>query len=1793
MIDFILKLIKTCIAILPILMLCMDSKKVNLEKPERSKQFLMPPIAIFYSIVVMIFLNPINTWLLRLLLMLPRWIVALGNLSWMPDAIRSVLYQVSSFLTTLLTELNLNFWIFYLANVVIIVVYLILKRICIAIMKNRIKTDSKLHQSVAGMFYEYFMERGKWCIREDYVQARKLLKVFYISAMSVSFLLMLASSDFYHDKLLRTVFYPVFGIIIVGELYFYLDGATSREYTKDILGEEEDSYKTVNYSLLRRFLRSLFQDKLLTENTSVNHGLLYGVTNDEVIQNLEKNEDPKIATFASYVKALNATGFQLDHNYLSSALDLLNGKSILFNNPFYNDLIPYAFYPMNRVLLSHRKVLVVLGRHAIEDDIQKWLEEGIEAITNIPFLWNIGVLSEEQQDLDIGILTRSDVLNMRLQDSNSHFLSQVGYVVIIEPSKLIATAQIGLNLLVKQCRQQENNDLTYCLCDKNCDGLVDAMSHILMTSITEVSATKKHMGTSSYMCWEADSEYLHHRLVPNISRYLGIGTELSFAALKNQVSKTKWYGGENFPVKDINWINKQYYFTLMKYAGLPTSQEAMEQHFMVSPNFWSAKVDSHNYFTVEDESHNMFEILRSFATRSTQQGFINVISTEYLLKDYMADNASIFETDAKAIPYIVADYARTSRNTILRLVLMMSTIPVNEEILKKELSLMGIHTYSLREQLWYELYKCYATVADVASLPENYKEAVAAVRLRELTLGGENIDISIFKESERFNVKSGRVEMTYAINHEEFIAACIHELKSAGYVAEDEKGEKNYLGAELSGHIYQKYLPGQFFTFGGKYYEMQYLTADNQVLVRRAADHINGRPTYRQIREYTISGMKESDQIGAKQNISGMIISKIYADIKVDTPGYYQMERYNDFKTAKKISFEGNKNGIPQRSYRNKEVLKIEFEGGEALLYTITTLMNEIFRTLFAENQPYICALTGSTFAEEQEKRNPLTYSLKAENCELSPNAIYIVEDSQLDLGLIIAVERNLNRIFQMLHDYLEWNKETLEESLVPTPDPVPPIEFAEPEEETEPKKKKGLFKRIGEKIKNGFKKLFGKKKKETPAVQEEEEKPVNFPMESQELPEEDQKEEEMFARKPYHERYYMLYGYEEEPAEFDLNGTLEYLGTIGYGQNPLKQAREGKEIAEYVEATFKPAKAGARYCDFCGAEIYGVEYETLADGRERCMNCSNTAVKTEEEFRKIFEDVRRNMESFFGIKLNAGIHVEMVNSQTLHKRLGQAFIPTPGADGRVLGVAISDRKKGYTLMLENGSPRMASMLTMAHELTHIWQYMNWNDKAIRRKYGKKLRLQIYEGMAKWVEIQYAYLINEPAVAKREEIITSYRQDEYGFGFLRYLANYPFSLGTVITRPTPFMNVETPLDPQFCGPIRRKIPDVPTSGDDGNGKSGGKTGKKRKPLPGKKERNPEKVHYYAFGLLSDVEKQAYEAMLEGIRSYAGEVTNLPANMTSEQILRVSEYIDRDHPELFWFQHGTTVYSTGEGQTVEKVAFTYRMTKEEMQERQAKIDAALNAFIAGVDEKMSDYELVLRIFENIIRLVDYDSIGLEKQKADENRRTKPDDLRSIYGVFVNKKAVCAGYAKATQYLLQKYGIECTYVVSDKHAWNILKLEGDYYHMDTTWGDHSNTNKELNQSDEISYEHFCITTEEVLRLDQHQPVEELPLPNCTAIKCNYFYRQGLYFEKYDFNRMREIAQELIENGVLKIAVKCASDRVYEESMKHLVTEHKFREIIQYVNLKNNAKLSTTYSYSGDEKNRIINFWVKKEK
>lgn len=1391
--SFVVELLVLLISMILFSLAC---QKTNMIREYRYKQFPMPVIGVLYSFIVMILIGPVTKAIIGIIRDLADFFYGLSGAEWLPMFLSNKAFEIGTSLDGVTDPSNVILQ-FVITNIFIMVFYIMIKSfVMVAINKHFTDNSGGNLDRIYEGFYEYSYDEQKWFLEEDNIQARNILGILYLFALVISCLLMIASCILYAEEIFMVLFYPVFCIILIGEPYFYMDGLTEEEHNVETYGESATG-SSVNYSIMRTILKNLFGDKLLADNTRRNESEDDETTVKQIVEEMHSSEDPKINSLAEYIDIAAKNDIEFEPNYLRSMRELVEGNSILFNNPFYQDLIPYAFYQMNRTLLSHKKVLVVLGRHACEEDIQEWIEEGIGSVTNIPFLWKIGLLDEDSQDIDIGIITRSNVHNIALHENNAEFLEDVEYVVVLEPSKLIATAQIGLNLLVKKMRGDNDKKIVYCLIDKNCDGIVDAMSHILMTNITEVSAMKKHKGTSSYMCWEADEEYLHHRITPSISRYLGLGTELSFAALRNRIPKSTWYGGETFPVNDISWIAKQYYHELMSYAGLPSNQDEMSKRFITRSNLWSAKVDEDNYITVEDESFNMFEILRAFATRADEQGFINVVSSDYLLKEYMADNSDIFTIDAKAIPCIVADYARTNRNVTLRLLLMMSTLPVNEYTVRNEMSLLGIEVYNLRNQFWYEVFKCFADLSTISSLPADYNAAVNEAAQMEIVVDGESFSSNVITLREEWNYKTNVKEMVFSISDCDFINACVKHLQSAAYVAEDERGERYYLGTELCDHVYSKYLPGQFFTFGGKYYEMQYMTADNQVLVRRAADHISGRPTYRQIRAYRILDMIEADVVGSKKNYDGIVVSRAFADIDVDTLGYYRMERYNDFEKARKVLFEGEKSRIPQKQYRNKEMLIIDLpdKAGELtdeIRYTITVLINEVFRTLFAENQSYISAVTCCDFMGDDYDTIPLTYSLSCDCGDEVDKRIYIIEDSRLDMGLISAVERNLQRIFFIVTDYLEWHFDKLEDEKNPPKAETQTVTFVEKTEE--PEEKYGVISRIVGRIKeripsrNGRSNMLLNESAEEPVVNElvyEKEETV--------------KSKRQIARKPYSQRYFLLFGASEANRNLDLVGASKYLTDNGFGENPLKQAREGKETADLVAASYNPDKPGARFCDFCGCEVFAGNYETLFDGRDRCKTCSRTVIKSIEELRSLFEEVKRNMEAFFGIRLNMSVRVEMVNAKKLQKKLGRTFVPTAGFDGRVLGVAIN-QKGGFKILMENGAPRLGSMQTMVHELTHIWQYSNWNEKLIKSNYGE-LELQIYEGMAKWAEIQYCYLVDESAAGMREEIITNAREDEYGNGLLRFRSQYPIIRETSRDGLTPFDNISEPLKPDFCGEI--------------------------------------------------------------------------------------------------------------------------------------------------------------------------------------------------------------------------------------------------------------------------------------------------------------------------------------------------------------------------------------------------------
>lgn len=263
----------------------------------------------------------------------------------------------------------------------------------------------------------------------------------------------------------------------------------------------------------------------------------------------------------------------------------------------------------------------------------------------------------------------------------------------------------------------------------------------------------------------------------------------------------------------------------------------------------------------------------------------------------------------------------------------------------------------------------------------------------------------------------------------------------------------------------------------------------------------------------------------------------------------------------------------------------------------------------------------------------------------------------------------------------------------------------------------------------------------------------------------------------------YLNFGGAVQAQALNVDDTLAFLQTHGFGGGALEQARAS--AADDSRGRFEFEPIGVNYCDFCFAVLMGGEFDRLADGRERCIRCSKSVIRTRDDFASLFESTKQSLELAFEATIGVAMQIHMVNAQEIARRTGETFLPTPGVDARVLGFATSSAD-GYSLHIENGSPALAAISTIAHELTHIWQFSNWESGMIETRYGADRHLIIGEGMATWTQIQYLLCIKEFEYAERQEAYAAGRDDEYGVGFRLFREKYPLQRSGEVGKRSPF-----------------------------------------------------------------------------------------------------------------------------------------------------------------------------------------------------------------------------------------------------------------------------------------------------------------------------------------------------------------------------------------------------------------------
>lgn len=107
---------------------------------------------------------------------------------------------------------------------------------------------------------------------------------------------------------------------------------------------------------------------------------------------------------------------------------------------------------------------------------------------------------------------------------------------------------------------------------------------------------------------------------------------------------------------------------------------------------------------------------------------------------------------------------------------------------------------------------------------------------------------------------------------------------------------------------------------------------------------------------------------------------------------------------------------------------------------------------------------------------------------------------------------------------------------------------------------------------------------------------------------------------------------------------------------------------------------------------------------------------------------------------------------------------------------------------------------------------------------------------------------------------------------------------------------------------------------------------------------------------------------------------------------------------------------------------------------AEYEELSKALAEKIPEDISDMEKMLFLYDYIALNFEYDEDYI-------------DESYDAYHFLKNKKGVCEAYAKTYNKVFEMLGVPVLTAFSDvdNHAWNIVKIDGNYYHIDTTWAD----------------------------------------------------------------------------------------------------------------------------------------------
>lgn len=285
------------------------------------------------------------------------------------------------------------------------------------------------------------------------------------------------------------------------------------------------------------------------------------------------------------------------------------------------------------------------------------------------------------------------------------------------------------------------------------------------------------------------------------------------------------------------------------------------------------------------------------------------------------------------------------------------------------------------------------------------------------------------------------------------------------------------------------------------------------------------------------------------------------------------------------------------------------------------------------------------------------------------------------------------------------------------------------------------------------------------------------------------------------------------------------------------------------------------------------------------------------------------------------------------------------------------------------------------------------------------------------------------------------------------------------------------------------------------------------------------MNTYYYNLLTNDQKKIYSSIANGVKNFQNEfvVRDYIAGDKDEFANEVNiaiEAFTNDHPEVFYLksQYSSYIISSFNG-NYGYIKLNY--TEESLDiinEKIKRMSERIDNYISDLDG-LSDFEKEIIIHDRLSYDVEY---------------SKLEDLPRAYhtaeGTLLENVGVCDSFTKALQLIYNKAGIDSIIVLgtldNSPHAWNLVKIEDDWYHVDLT-----SSHSMYDETGIVNHAYFNLD-DETMKKFCTMDNEEL-LPDAYESKYNYYEYNNLIIKEDEniYDKLSEICSKFNDKNYIE--------------------------------------------------------------